>query len=92
MSAQSMVCRSSSFAERAPGVQLRYNEYPRQLVQAFISAEDKTFFEHGGIDYPGMAGAVFDYVTKLGSGARAKGGSTITQQVAKNCCSAMNIR
>lgn len=65
-------------------VQLRYNEYPRQLVQAFISAEDKTFFEHGGLDYPGLAGAMFDYVTKLGSGTRAKGGSTITQQVAKN--------
>ncbi|MET0269987.1 MAG: transglycosylase domain-containing protein, partial [Sphingomonas sp.] len=65
-------------------VELAFDEYPRQLVQAYLSAEDKTFFEHGGIDYPGLAGAVFDYVSKLGSGQRARGGSTITQQVAKN--------
>ncbi len=65
-------------------VQLKYNEYPKMLVRAFLAAEDKTFFEHGGLDYPGLAGAVFDYVTKVGSGERARGGSTITQQVAKN--------
>ena len=39
---------------------------------------------HGGVDYTGLAGAVLDYVTKIGSDERAKGGSTITQQVAKN--------
>lgn len=72
-----------SFA-RERRVQLRFEEYPQQLVRAFLAAEDKTFFEHGGIDYPGLVGAVFDYVIKLGSGERAKGGSTITQQVAKN--------
>jgi penicillin-binding protein 1A len=65
-------------------VELRYDEYPPMLVRAFLAAEDRTFFEHGGLDYPGLIGAVFDYVTKIGSGARAKGGSTITQQVAKN--------
>ena len=65
-------------------VELSFEEYPPLLVRAFLAAEDKTFFEHHGVDYPGMAGAVFDYVTKLGSGRRAKGGSTITQQVAKN--------
>ena len=65
-------------------VELRYDEYPPQLIQAFISAEDKTFFDHGGIDFPGLAGAVVDYVSKIGSGERARGGSTITQQVAKN--------
>ena len=47
------------------------------------SAEDKTFFSHGGIDYPGLVGAVFDYGRKSLGGGRAKGGSTITQQVAK---------
>ena len=72
-----------SFA-RERRVQLAFNEYPPVLIQAFISAEDKTFFSHSGIDYPGLAGAVFDYVSKIGSGRRAKGGSTITQQVAKN--------
>lgn len=65
-------------------VQLSFDEYPRPLINAFLAAEDRTFFEHGGLDYPGIAGAVFDYATKLGSGRRAKGGSTITQQVAKN--------
>lgn len=65
-------------------VELSYAEYPPLLVRAFLAAEDKTFFEHHGVDYPGMAGAVIDYATKMGTGRRAKGGSTITQQVAKN--------
>ena len=64
-------------------VELAYDEYPQLVVDAFISAEDKTFFSHGGIDYPGLVGAVFDYTRKSVSGGRAKGGSTITQQVAK---------
>jgi penicillin-binding protein 1A len=65
-------------------VELRFDEYPPMLVRAYLAAEDRTFFEHGGLDYPGILGAIFDYVTKIGSGSRAKGGSTITQQVAKN--------
>lgn len=65
-------------------VELSYQEYPPLLVRAFLAAEDKTFFEHHGVDYPGLAGAVIDYASKIGSGRRAKGGSTITQQVAKN--------
>ncbi|WP_277978543.1 penicillin-binding protein 1A [Sphingomonas phyllosphaerae] len=65
-------------------VELAYNEYPPLLVKAFLAAEDRTFFEHHGVDFPGLAGAVFDYARKFGSGQRAKGGSTITQQVAKN--------
>jgi len=65
-------------------VQLRYVDFPKQLQDAFLSAEDKTFWSHGGVDVGGLAGAVVDYVSKMGSGQRAKGGSTITQQVAKN--------
>jgi penicillin-binding protein 1A len=65
-------------------VELSFAEYPPLLVRAFLAAEDKTFFEHHGVDYPGLAGAVVDYVSKMGSGRRARGGSTITQQVAKN--------
>ena len=65
-------------------VQLRFVDYPQPVVNAFLSAEDKTFWTHGGVDYTGLIGAVFDYVSKIGSGNRAKGGSTITQQVAKN--------
>lgn len=64
-------------------VELAYDEYPQVVVNALISAEDKTFFSHGGIDYPGLVGAVFDYGRKSVTGGRAKGGSTITQQVAK---------
>src|SRR4051794_30737761 len=64
-------------------VELSYDEYPPLVVHAFISAEDKTFFSHGGIDYPGLIGAVFDYGRKTVTGGRARGGSTITQQVAK---------
>ena len=65
-------------------VQLRFVDFPRPVYNAFLAAEDKTFWSHGGVDYTGLAGAVIDYATKLGSGERAKGGSTITQQVAKN--------
>jgi penicillin-binding protein 1A len=65
-------------------VQLRFVDFPKPLINAFLSAEDKTFWTHGGVDYTGLAGAVVDYVSKIGSGQRAKGGSTITQQVAKN--------
>ncbi|MEO6247527.1 MAG: PBP1A family penicillin-binding protein [Sphingomicrobium sp.] len=73
-----------SFA-RERRVELAYDEYPPLVVHAFISAEDKTFFTHGGIDYPGLIGAVGDFaVKKATGGARARGGSTITQQVAKH--------
>ncbi|AIT81739.1 penicillin-binding protein 1A [Novosphingobium pentaromativorans] len=65
-------------------VQLRFVDFPRPLVNAFLSAEDRTFWTHGGVDFGGFAGAVVDYIAKYGSGERAKGGSTITQQVAKN--------
>ncbi len=56
-------------------------ELPDQLVQAFISAEDKTFFEHSGIDLWGMfRGAILNPLM----GKDQAGGSTITQQVVKN--------
>ncbi|HEX8216122.1 MAG TPA: PBP1A family penicillin-binding protein [Allosphingosinicella sp.] len=72
-----------SFA-RERRVELSYGEFPPHLINAFLAAEDRTFFRHGGIDYPGFAGAIFDFARKAGSGERARGGSTITQQVAKN--------
>jgi penicillin-binding protein 1A len=64
-------------------VDLSYDEFPPVLVQAFTSAEDKTFFEHHGIDIPGTIKAVFNYTVHIGRGGRVPGGSTITQQVAK---------
>lgn len=65
-------------------VQLRFVDFPKPLINAYLSAEDKTFWTHGGVDFTGLAGAVVDYVSKVGSDERARGGSTITQQVAKN--------
>ncbi len=62
-------------------VQLSYDEYPPLLVKAYLAAEDKTFFEHGGVDYPGIVSAFIGNLTRSG---RPVGASTITQQVAKN--------
>jgi len=62
-------------------VQLEYSEFPTLLVRAYLAAEDRTFFEHGGLDYPGIATAI---VTNISSSGRPVGASTITQQVAKN--------
>jgi penicillin-binding protein 1A len=65
-------------------VELSYDEFPPLVVHAFISAEDKNFFQHHGVDFTGLLGAVVDFTTKsITGGGRAKGGSTITQQVAK---------
>ena len=62
-------------------VELSYAEYPPLLIRAFLAAEDKTFFEHHGVDYPGIAQAI---LTNLSNSGRPVGASTITQQVAKN--------
>ncbi len=62
------------------------NAIPDRIIHAFISAEDKNFFEHGGLDYRRLTGAILAFVQiKLtGSNKRPSGASTITQQVAKN--------
>ena len=57
---------------------------PKLVVNAFLAAEDKNFYEHGGLDYTGMARAGLLYLQNLGSNRRPQGASTITQQVAKN--------
>src|SRR5436305_5364557 len=57
---------------------------PKLVINAFIAAEDKNFYEHGGIDFSGIARAAVLYVQQYGSGRRPQGASTITQQVAKN--------
>ena len=57
---------------------------PKLVINAFIAAEDKNFYEHGGIDFSGIARAGVLYVQNYGSGRRPQGASTITQQVAKN--------
>lgn len=57
---------------------------PERVKQAFISAEDKSFYSHFGIDFTGIARAIMVNIKNLGSGRRPTGASTITQQVAKN--------
>ncbi len=57
---------------------------PSLVKNAFISAEDKNFYTHFGIDPEGLARAVVTNIRQLGSNKRAIGASTITQQVAKN--------
>ncbi|ABD07709.1 Penicillin-binding protein 1A [Rhodopseudomonas palustris HaA2] len=57
---------------------------PKLVINAFLAAEDKNFYEHGGIDYQGMARAAILYAQNIGSNRRPQGASTITQQVAKN--------
>lgn len=57
---------------------------PKLVIKAFLSAEDKRFYSHFGIDVFGLTRAVVSNVQALGSGRRLVGASTITQQVAKN--------
>src|SRR5579872_3601764 len=57
---------------------------PKLVINAFLAAEDKNFYEHGGLDFSGIARAALVYIQNYGSNRRPQGASTITQQVAKN--------
>src|SRR3990167_2229844 len=57
---------------------------PELVKDAFISAEDKNFYEHKGLDFKGIVRAQLSNIGNLIRGRRLEGGSTITQQVAKN--------
>ena len=61
-----------------------YDEIPPVVAQAFLAAEDRNFFHHGGIDVGGLGRAMAKNVLNFVQGRRLEGGSTITQQVAKN--------
>ncbi|MCR5225230.1 MAG: PBP1A family penicillin-binding protein [Alphaproteobacteria bacterium] len=56
---------------------------PPKLINAFISVEDKHFFEHKGVDFIGIARSVIKNIEKIKAGKRPQGASTITQQVAR---------
>ena len=62
------------------------NTIPKRVIAAFLSAEDRRFYEHGGVDFQGIARAVFKAAESKfeGRARRTEGASTITQQVAKN--------
>ena len=61
---------------------INYDEIPQELINAYISIEDKRYFSHHGVDIKRTAGAIFSYVIHRGSSSF--GGSTITQQLVKN--------
>lgn len=58
-----------------------YDDVPKLLIQAIISSEDESFFDHPGVDYKGILRAV---VNLIKTGKKGQGGSTITMQVARN--------
>ncbi|MBX2804937.1 MAG: penicillin-binding protein 1A [Hyphomicrobiales bacterium] len=58
---------------------------PKKVIDPFVAAEDKNFFQHTGLDFEGLARAVITNAQKfIAGGGRMEGASTITQQVAKN--------
>ena len=61
-----------------------YNAIPEKIINSFLSAEDKNFFSHPGVDAKGVLRAIINNVSNILSSKRLEGASTITQQVAKN--------
>ena len=61
-----------------------YNSIPKNVINSFLSAEDKNFFSHPGVDAKGVLRALINNISNIISSKRLEGASTITQQVAKN--------
>ena len=61
-----------------------YESIPEVVINSFLSAEDKNFFKHPGVDAKGILRAVINNVKNIAQNKRLEGASTITQQVAKN--------
>ena len=61
-----------------------YETIPIIVINSFLSAEDKNFFSHPGVDAKGIMRAVIKNISNIISSKRLEGASTITQQVAKN--------
>ncbi len=61
-----------------------YNSIPPKVINAFLSAEDKNFFDHPGVDAKGVLRALIKNFSNIVNSRRLEGASTITQQVAKN--------
>ena len=61
-----------------------YNAIPKKVIYSFLSAEDKNFFSHPGVDAKGVLRATINNISNIISSKRLEGASTITQQVAKN--------
>ena len=61
-----------------------YSSIPKNVINAFLSAEDKNFFSHPGVDAKGVIRASLNNIQNIFTSKRLEGASTITQQVAKN--------
>ena len=61
-----------------------FDSIPKLVINSFLSAEDKNFFNHPGIDAKGIVRAILNNLKTLVNNKRLEGASTITQQVAKN--------
>ena len=61
-----------------------YKSIPEKVINAFLSAEDKNFYSHPGVDAKGVLRAIINNISNVVASRRLEGASTITQQVAKN--------
>jgi penicillin-binding protein 1A len=61
-----------------------YNAISEKIINSFLSAEDKNFYSHPGVDAKGVMRAIINNISNIASSRRLEGASTITQQVAKN--------
>ena len=61
-----------------------YNAISEKVINSFLSAEDKNFYSHPGVDAKGVLRAIINNISNIVSSKRLEGASTITQQVAKN--------
>ncbi len=61
-----------------------YNAISDKIINSFLSAEDKNFYSHPGVDAKGVLRAIVNNISNIASSKRLEGASTITQQVAKN--------
>ena len=61
-----------------------YNSIPKNVINSFLSAEDKNFYSHPGVDAKGVLRAIINNISNIILSKRLEGASTITQQVAKN--------
>lgn len=62
-------------------IPLAYNQFPKQLIEAVLATEDQRYFQHPGIDIPGLMRAS---IKLIATGKKQQGGSTITMQVARS--------
>lgn len=69
-----------TFRQAIVNIQVDFSDFPQHLIAALLTMEDRKFFSHSGVDYRGIGRAVFQRV----SGTGRSGGSTITQQLARN--------